>query len=186
MTEPGLKESAPFVSIQRVDIAGQVERHLAWGVLINTDVVVVDLAEWPAEGRLEVLIASHPETGPVVERIGMAKVEIVGVEGHPEAAVAAVKLAHASLQLPMSVDFDLRVVRRELAQDDDLWGALERIGYVPEGIRDTDTVSVLGLVAKWEDILRNELIRDRSSQNGDEVALRMCCFWRCNKCREPF
>jgi hypothetical protein len=178
---PGLKGSAPFVSIQRVDLTDPLEGHLGWGVLISSDTVVVDLAEWPADGRLEVLLAS--QEGPVVERIEMAKVEIVGGK---ESALAAVKLAHASLQTPTAADFDLRAVQRELKGNQDIWGGLEQLGYVPKGIRDTDTASVLGQITKWEDLLRNGLIHDGRPQSIDSVALRMCCFWRCKSCRDEF
>jgi hypothetical protein len=187
VTEPGLNGSAPFVSIQCVDIADQVEGHLAWGALINSDVVMVDFAAFPLEGRLEVLIASEGSAGsPLVERIELAKVEIVGVEGWPRSSVAAVKLAHSSLQTPTSADFDLKAVRREIAEDHDLWRGLERLGYVPEGIRDIDTATVLAQVTKWEDELRSQLIRDTRPLPGDAVALRMCCFWRCKSCRDEF
>lgn len=183
MTEPRPREGTLFVSIQRVD----EQRHLAWGALISKDVVVVDLPEWPAKGRLEVLLASAGDAGlPVVERIAMSKVEIVGVEGRPEASIAAVRLAHDSRQVPTVAEFDLDAVQRALAEDTDIWRGLERLGYLPRGIRDLDPQEVLRQVAEWESRLREELVVDRRPLSVDEVGLRICCFWRCNRCHTPF
>lgn len=186
MAAPGLREDAPLVSIQRVDLHDHVERHLAWGVLISSDVVMVDLADWPADGRLEVLLASEGPDGRHVERIGISRVEIVAVEDSPEGAVAAVKLAHESRQQPFAREFDLRALQRELRGDPDIRNALERLGYVPPWGRDIDTASVLGRVAEWEEQLRNDLVRDQRALSVDTGGLRICCFWRCNRCQEPF
>ncbi|WP_019075900.1 hypothetical protein [Streptomyces hokutonensis] len=180
----------PVVSIQRADVFDPVEGHLAWGVLMDRDLVAVPgPLEWLRDETipLQVLLASSGGGTPgVVERIRLESARIVGLDTHTEGAVALVRLSQPALHRPVREAFDKRAFEARLAADPDVWTALEETRGVPPGIRELPLDGVLGPVRDWEIELRRALVQDDSRPTPGEIGTLWCSISPWCDCPGPW
>jgi len=170
----------PVVSVQRVAAGDAVARHLAWGALVDADVVVAPTpAAWllDPEVTFEVLLASSRRTGPgVTERLPVRQAALAGLQGSPDGAIAVLRLAHPSAHRPFTGAGDVDDLARRLAEAEDVWAALEEAGAVPRGVRNLPVEAVLGPVAAWEREHRARLVRNALVETPGQLAYSLCCW----------
>jgi hypothetical protein len=169
------------VSIQRSAVANAVEGHLASGVLIDRDrVVVPGPLGWLDDPALpiEVLVASalQDDTG-VVERIGIDQVDVIGVQDRPDDAIAVLDLLHSAQHRPAySAAFEAQPLTNLVAGGRAMWPALRELRIVPDVLEDRPLWEVLQAVMVWERTLRLDLVRSREFVTPDMIGARLCCF----------
>jgi hypothetical protein len=181
----------PVVSIQRLTAADTITGHLAWGVLMDSDLVLTPgPLDWLRDPtvQFEVLLASARRNGPgVVERIKAEQAEVFGLQANPDGAVAVLRLAQPSQHKPFrGAAYDAREFGERLAGAPSVWEALETVGDVPGGLLDLPVDRVLGPVNEWELIRRRDLVRINLSPTPDEVGIKWCCIFRrcpCDLCQ---
>jgi hypothetical protein len=184
----------PMVSIQRLTAGDLVTGHLAWGVLIDSDLVVVPgPLDWLLDPtvQFDVLLASGRRNGPgVVERLKADQAEVVGLQANPDGAAAVLRLASPSIHKPSRGGaFDAQELGARLAAASSVWEALESVGEVPTGLLDLPVDRVLGPVNEWELIRRRDLVGINLSPTFDEAGIKWCCIFRrcpCDLCAGPW
>ncbi|MFD7818604.1 hypothetical protein ACFV6E_37730 [Streptomyces sp. NPDC059785] len=178
----------PVVSIQRSDIRDAVEAHEAWGVLAsNTLVLAPGPLDWLHDDGIptEVLIvpvAGRDDAPEAVERITIASATVLGFAEHPKGAAALLHLTRASRHRPTMQEFSASDLVAPLAENPDVWHALEQAGAVPAGIRETRPARVLGSVPEAtppaflaeRQVRRTYQVRDNTSPDISEVAGSTC------------
>jgi hypothetical protein len=156
-----------LVSVQALDSADDpAAGHLAAGLLVDTDAVVVPS---PPVGFLagledfEVLLIPVPlSTQNIVERIRPARVDVFRAPGEQGTAVVAlVKLAVPS-RYPAVVSgmCGSGFVQALARYGGDWWDALESVGAVSAGVREGPGKDVLSRVPKVERVQRRPLVRE--------------------------
>jgi hypothetical protein len=175
------------VSIQRSAVANAVEGHLASGVLVDRDrVVVPGPLGWLDDSavRLEVLLASELRDGTgVVERIGIDQVDVIGVQDRPDEAIAVLDLLHPAQHRPAhSAAFEAQVLTDLVAGGSAVWPALRELHIVPDVLQDRPLHEALEAVVAWEGTLRLNLVRSREFVTPDMIGINICCLWACQDC----
>lgn len=85
-----------------------------------------------AEGsNLQVLIGSF-DLGGSREWIEVIEAEFLGLTSEPQGALAILRLAHPSGQLPLNPTVDPEEFRQRLIVSADVWAALDSMGAVPD------------------------------------------------------
>ncbi|GAA0463772.1 hypothetical protein [Streptomyces olivaceiscleroticus] len=176
MSEP----SEPVVSIQRADTHDAVVGHLAWGVLVGPDLVVVPgPVDWLRDEKMpvEVLLAPKPTTGTApgfIERIKVESATTLGLSTEPAGAVAFLQLAQESRFRPVGEEYQRQQLLAPLHENPDVWRAFESVGAVPAGVRELPAAELLSPVRDWETDHRRGLVNDESGRTVAEVVARIC------------
>jgi hypothetical protein len=155
---------AVWLQVRGADAAAG-DAHLAAGVLLDTDVVLIPSppdALLDPSLELEVVVIPIPlALERAVERIRPARIDVLylgGPEAPPSSAV--IKLASPSRHPIMVAEYDGCDLNQSLAESGgDMWSSLERVGAIPAGLRDGPPVEVLQGLAEVELVQRRPVRR---------------------------
>ena len=134
---PKIVSPDPLVSIQDSRAGNAVRGHLGWGVLATSDRVLVPVAlDWANRvSDLEVLLASvGPRGVGLVERVKIAKIDVVGLKQPAGNHVAVVRLSHRSIHPPVVRRLSRSRLQDHLDSGGDMASALSALGVIPEWV----------------------------------------------------
>jgi hypothetical protein len=175
-----------IVSIQRDGHGSALDRHLSWGVLVDTDAVLVPgPVDWLSDPDVtfEVLLASGGRAGPRhVERIRPTRARIVGVEDPGAVPGAVIWMERPAKDRPAVLDFDTALVTAALSREPDLWTALESAGVVDRRVRTMPLDTALTPVVAYERRVREAMVRTNLQPPGSTAGFLCCWFMRCLYC----
>jgi hypothetical protein len=164
---------APLVSLQARGAADPSGGHQGLGALVSGSLVLAAASVSAGSPELEVLIGAP---GGPLERIRVARVDVLHADGVPEhATTAALHLAHPSAYGAAVEPFDLREAVAEIGagSDEEFWAPLERRGVVAGGYRDT-AAAWLENVSELERRMHETVQREVRFAGIDQVAGFWC------------
>jgi hypothetical protein len=175
------------VSIQRSTTADAVAGHLASGLLIDRDRVVVpgplDWLEDLAAPFLVLLASKLRDGSGVVERIGVDQASVIGLRDRPDDVVAFLELLHPAQHRPTYTgEFAPEAVTDLVVAGSAIWPALRDVGAVREPVWDRPLTEMLETVVEWERQLRRTLVLDRKFVTRETIGIDICCWFGCKTC----
>lgn len=148
-----------LVSVQLSTAPDVVSGHLAWGELLDVDLVVVPgPIDWLGSSeRIEVLVGS-PESAFPVQRFGFRDALDVGFPDNPEGRSATLRLQSPVLGVTLDGRLDSEALQQALRETSDVWAAMEISGWVSPETR-FRSVETLIPIGEQEQLQRETLPR---------------------------
>jgi hypothetical protein len=154
-----MSRESVVVSVQTSSAVDVLSGHLAWGALLDHDVVVVPppLTWLDGDDRFEVLVASGDRRLPV-QRFSPRSVLVLAPDAEPDGGIALVRLNGSSDASPVGDCFDVDRLAVLLNAGGSVWPALEKAGVVPPGLVDAPVQELLGPIVEREHRQRDKLV----------------------------
>ncbi len=154
-----MSRESVVVSVQASSAVDALAGHLAWGALLDRDVVVVPppLTWLDGHDRFEVLVASGDRRLPV-QRFSPRSVLVLAPDAEPDGGIALVRLNGSSDASAVGDCFDVERLAVLLDAGGSVWPLLEKAGVVSPGLLDAPVPELLGPIVEREHRQRDKLV----------------------------